>query len=246
MKEIELDPRRTIIIPGDKEQTIQYCVANFLHIAKDSILKRDHCFIALAGGSTPKAIYQQLALPENASQIDWNKVTVFWSDERCVPPDHEDSNYKMAMENGISQLHIPKQQIFRMRGEINHYESAAEYNDLIRKYVPECRFDLMMLGMGDDGHTASLFPFTEGLYAQREAIANYIPNKNTWRLSLTFDCINRSVHPTIYVLGSSKASMVKRVLTGSFNPDELPVQQVGTPDHKAVWILDNEASKDTL
>lgn len=244
MKPITFDTRRTIVNPGDKKQTIKFCVEHFLKIAKECIKKRDHFYVALSGGSTPNAIYQQLALPENAKLIDWKKVTVFWSDERCVPPDHEESNYRMAMESGISKLPIPKNQLFRMKGELNPYESAVEYNDLIGKYVPDCRFDLIMLGMGDDGHTASLFPFTEGLESTREAIANYVPSKRTWRLTLTFACINRAEYPTVYVLGSSKAYTIERVFKGPNAPEELPIQQVGTKKHPALWIMDNEACKD--
>ena len=102
-----------------------------------------------------------------------------------------------------------------------------------------------MLGMGEDGHTASLFPRTHGLHSQdRWVVANYIPEKHTWRMTLTFECINAAKHISIYVLGKSKSSMVKRVLSNPYEPDELPIQRIGIPEHKALWILDQDASKE--
>lgn len=239
------DKRRKIVVPGNSKETLQYSVDHFIEVAQEAIDQRGQFYVALAGGSTPKAIYQELALPKNAKRVDWTKVTLFWSDERCVPPDNNDSNFKMAMDSGFSKLPVPLNQIHRMKGELAPEASADEYDHTIQRIVPGGIFDLTMLGMGEDGHTASLFPETEALNViGRETVANYIYNKGVWRLTLTFDCINRSRHITINVMGAGKAEMVKKVFTDPFEPFHLPVQQVGTEYHPALWILDNEANSE--
>ena len=133
-----------------------------------------------------------------------------------------------------------------MKGELEPKKSAEEYNALIRLTVPQGRFDLVMLGMGEDGHTASLFPRTEGLHAAKtDAIANYLPSKKAWRISRDLRAHRRaSPRPTIDVLGASKAPMVKQVFSSPYTPEELPIQKIGTPYHKALWIIDNSALSD--
>lgn len=233
------DERRDIAVPGDEKATLEYCVEHFLALGKEAIAERGRFVVALSGGSTPKAIYQRLANKE----FDWQNIYLFWSDERCVPPYHPDSNYHMAMEAGFSKMGIPPQHIFRMQAEGDVEEGALHYEEQIRHILPDLSFDLVMLGVGEDGHTASLFPKTHGLHAPgRLAIANYVPEKQVWRMSLTFECINASRHIAIYALGASKAAIVKKVLTEPYDPDVLPAQKVGTPEHKALWVLDASAS----
>jgi 6-phosphogluconolactonase len=148
------------------------------------------------------------------------------------------------MQAGLSTLPLLPENIFRMKGENNIEENAREYEELIRQKVPSLQFDLIMLGMGEDGHTASLFPRTHGLHTKdRLAIANYVPQKNTWRLSMTYECIHMAKMICIYVIGAKKGSMIVKVLLGPYEPDNLPIQRIGTPSHKAIWILDNEASE---
>jgi 6-phosphogluconolactonase len=237
------DERRDLAIPGNQEESVEFAVRHFLEIAKSAIAKRDCFTVALAGGSTPKAIYRQLVKSKEIDEIDWGKVLVFWSDERCVPHTHSDSNFKMAMENGIGKLPIPEKNIFPMPGEGDPEANAEAYEKSIQKHVPYQVFDLVMLGMGDDGHTASLFPKTHGLHPNsRLVIANFVPQKDVWRLSFTFDCINEARLSVFYVMGASKAKMVQRVLAGPYDPDSYPAQRVGTPAHRALWVLDNESS----
>lgn len=237
------DERRDLVIPGDSKTTLDFCVAQFISIANEAISKRGIFTVALSGGSTPKAIYQRLADPEHRSAIDWKRVLLFWSDERCVAPTDPESNYHTAMEAGFSSLPLLPENIFRMQGEIEPEKSATLYENLIIEHVPHHSFDLVMLGMGDDGHTASLFPKTHGLHASgRLVIANFVPQKHTWRLSLTFDCINSGKYITIYVLGKSKAEMLAKVLTEPYDPDLYPSQKIGTRTHKALWIVDQEAA----
>lgn len=239
------DEQREIVIPGDEKATLQFCVNHFIEIANQAIEQQSYFAVALSGGSTPKNIFIGLASQQNRKAIDWSKVLVFWSDERSVPPDHPESNYHMAMEAGFKTLPLKSDQIFRMKAEEDIEEQAKEYERLILEKIPSKTFDLVMLGMGEDGHTASLFPKTHALHVSppRLVVANYIPQKNTWRMTLTYECINSSMHIAIYVIGKNKAEMVKRVFTSPYNPDELPIQKVGTPQHRALWILDKGAAQ---
>lgn len=238
-----LDERRDIVIPGDSSETIRYCVDHFFSAAKKSLSQEGLFSVALSGGSTPKAIYAALSKDSRSQEIDWKKVLIFFSDERSVLPNHIESNFHMAMESGLKNLPIPEKNIFRMEAEKDIEEEALEYERLIIKNIPNGQFSLVMLGMGEDGHTASLFPETHGLHTtNRLVIANYVPKLNTWRMSLTYECINQAKVIAIYVLGESKAFMVKEVLLGPYQPDHYPIQKVGTAQHKALWILDNAAA----
>lgn len=238
------DKRRDIIIPGNSEETVTFCAQQFLQIGREAIEKNGCFAAALSGGSTPNAIFKKISQPDYAQTLDWSKVLLFWSDERSVPPDHPDSNYLHAMQAGISLLPLLPENIFRMPAEKDIEENALVYEQLIREKVPSLKFDLIMLGMGEDGHTASLFPRTHGLQVKdRLIISNYVPQKHTWRMSMTYECIHMAKTICIYVIGASKAGTVEKVLLGSYDPDNLPIQKIGTPSHKALWILDTAASE---
>ncbi|MCB1135099.1 MAG: 6-phosphogluconolactonase [Chlamydiia bacterium] len=200
--------------------------------------------MALSGGSTPKAIFEGLASPEYALRVDWQHVWLFWGDERSVPPQHADSNFGMAMHAGMGRLPIPPQHIFRMHAESHIEANAAAYEALLKAELPDGRFDLVMLGMGNDGHTASLFPGTEALKVfDRWVVANPVPLLGTDRMTLTYSCINAARNIAIYVIGESKAEMLDRVLEDPYSPDLLPSQAVGTEGSKALWILDKAAGR---
>jgi len=238
------DDKRNIAIPGNMDETLNFCVNHFIQAAKESIDDHGYFAVALSGGSTPKAIFQSLAHEKNRTLVDWNRVMLFWSDERCVPPEDPQSNYRMAMESGFVHLPIPLENIHRMKGEEDPEENARLYELLINDKLSEEPFDLVMLGMGNDGHTASLFPKTHGLHAPgRLVITNYIPQLDTWRITLTYSCINQAHRIAIYVLGDNKAEIVREVLTSKYDPDTYPVQKVGTPTHKALWIMDTGAAR---
>jgi len=237
------DDRRDFAILDDKEATITYSIEHFLQIAEKAIEDRGMFTVALSGGSTPKAIYEGLAKPKYRNRIDWSRVLLFWSDERCVSPDHPDSNYRMAMKAGLEILGISTNHLFRMKGEGDEEKNARDYDQLIKENVPEQRFDLVMLGMGEDGHTASLFPKTHGLHTvERYAIANFLPEKDVWRLTLTYQCINAARHIAIYVIGKNKLPTLKQVFISPYDPDHLPIQRIGTPENKALWITDQDFS----
>jgi len=238
------DERRDLAIPGDYQETLRFCVEHFIDICQKSIQKHGAFFVALSGGSTPNAIFEELSSPQHQSRIDWSKVHLFWSDERAYPPDHPDNNYAMAMKAGLKKMPIPPKQIHRMQAEEKIEENAALYEQTIHKVLHGHPFDLIMLGMGEDGHTASLFPHTAGLnVSERLVIANFIPQKKCWRMTMTYDCINAATHIAIYVLGAAKKEMLKEVLLSPDQFERLPSQRIGTKEHKALWIADAAAAE---
>lgn len=243
---IRFDTKRRLFLPGDHEETLTFAVENWLEVAAESIVDHEFFAVALSGGSTPKKIFQKLA--QKPDVIDWSKVYLFWGDERSVPPNHPDSNYRMAIEeSGLGRLPILKEHIFRMVAESDIEANAIAYEALIEEKLGGHPFDLVMLGMGDDGHTASLFPHTEALHAKGKlVVANHVPQKNAWRMTLTYECINSARHICFYVLGASKAKVLEKVLTSAFNYEQFPSQNIGTKGNPAVWILDLDASQNLL
>ena len=235
-----VDQRRHLIIPGNYEVTIAFCCDHFCKLAKNAIDTHGAFFVALSGGSTPKTIFERLTTEPYAQKIDWSKVHLFWGDERSVPPDHEESNYRMAMKAGLEKMPIPKEQIHRMHAEKEIEKNALEYEKTILQVLGKHPFDMIMLGMGEDGHTASLFPETKALYEKEHlVVANEVPQKNTWRMTLTFDCINQAQNAVFYVLGAGKKEMLARVLSAG---EKFPSQRIGTKEHPALWIADEAAA----
>ncbi len=229
-----LEKRAQLVIPGDTPTTLSYCVVHFLKCAKDAIEAKGRFHVALSGGSTPKAIFERLT--QHTSELDWTKVHLFWSDERSVPPTDPESNYHMAMES-FKKLPIPASQIHRMAAEENIVENAKAYDALIRKHP----LDLVLLGIGEDGHTASLFPHTNALHAHHElVVANHVPQKSTWRMTFTYPCINGAAHIVVYALGAGKKEILAKVFLEP--PGTYPIQSVGTLTHKALWIADEAAA----
>ncbi|MCP5470355.1 MAG: 6-phosphogluconolactonase [Chlamydiales bacterium] len=247
MKKHELDERRTLFLPGNHDATLKFAVEHWVNTANEAIAKRGRFTVALSGGSTPKKIFQELST-NFKKKVDWSRVYLFWSDERSVPPTDKDSNYHMAMEEGgLKNLLIPKDHIFRMAAENELEKHAALYQKKIQEHVPNASFDLVMLGMGDDGHTASLFPHTEGVHVKGQLVTpNHVPQKDTWRMSFTFDCINNAQNICLYVLGANKSEILAKVLTSPLDKEAYPSQGVGSKEHKACWIIDEEASKNLL
>ena len=199
--------------------------------------------IALAGGGTPKALYELLATAPYKARIDWPRVEVFFGDERTVPPDHKDSNYRMAREALLSKVPIPGDNVYRMAGERDPQTAAREYGQTLKEKFGEGGLDMVLLGMGDDGHTASLFPETEALDEKKHrAVANFVPKLNTWRLTLTAPFINRARDVIVLVSGAGKAQRLQEVLEGTPDPRRLPVQLVRPTDGRLTWIVDAPAA----
>lgn len=236
-----------IFIPGNRIDSIKYCTELFIKISNEAILNRGSFSVALAGGSTPKAIYQNLSLPQNIQRVDWKRVLLFWGDERPVPQEHPDSNYSMAMQTGFYKIPIPKENIFRMVAENDIEKNATLYEKFIKDRVIEQRFDLIFLGMGDDGHTASLFPETKALEITDKLVAaNFIPQKNTWRMTLTYPCINAARNICICVFGKEKENMLEKIFFQQASKNCVPIQNIGSSENKALWILDKEAAQKIL
>jgi 6-phosphogluconolactonase len=240
------DSHRDLLIPGDTQITLVLCCEHWVSLCKSAIQEHAAFFVALSGGSTPKALFERLTAPPYNTRIDWSKVHLFWSDERAVPPDHPDSNYRMAMEAGLSSMGIPENQIHRMHAETQIEDNARLYEKTIKQVLKDHSFDLVMLGVGEDGHIASLFPGTQALHApeERSVIANYLPDKKIWRMTLTFSCINRARHSVVYVLGASKKSILKLLLAS--DDGRFPAQRVGTPGRPSLWIADEAAASEII
>jgi len=208
--------------------------------ARDAIDARGAFTLGLSGGSTPRTLYRLLAGDEYRNRIDWPHVEIFFGDERCVPPDHSDSNYRMANEELLSKVPLDPAHIHRMRGEIDPQEAAKEYGLMLkRRFGDDGGLDLLLLGMGDDGHTASLFPGTPALSeTKHRCVANFVPKFNTWRITLTVPFINRAGEILVLASGASKANVVQQVLEGEDKPGQYPIQLISPASGKLIWLLD--------
>jgi 6-phosphogluconolactonase len=219
----------------------------FVDITLSSISAQGRFSVALAGGSTPRRTYELLATEEYRNRIAWPKVHIFFSDERCVPPMHADSNYRMADKAMISLLPIPSQNVHRMAGEGDANANASLYEDDLRTFfdgAPEPRFDLVLLGMGDDGHTASLFPGTRALSeAEAWVIANWVEKLNTYRITLTPPAINHAANIIFLVTGAGKAERLPQVIRGARDPQKLPSQLIQPVNGSLVWLVDKAAAR---
>ena len=214
--------------------------------AGEAIALNDRFAIGLSGGSTPKTLYELLAAEPYRSQIDWPKVEVFFSDERCVLPDHPESNYRMANETLLSKVPIPGDNVYRMRGEIDPNEAAKEYGKLLKEKFGDGGLDLILLGMGEDGHTASLFPGTTAVQETRHrCVAVYAEHSTTgksWRITLTAPFINRCREVLVLVAGVSKAKTLAAVLEGPRDPVKYPIQLIEPISGRLTWLLDAAAA----
>jgi 6-phosphogluconolactonase len=232
--QLTIDPRRKAIVLESEEAAIIFSANHFIELAKEAIKLHGNFFVALSGGSTPKKIYQTIRA-RHKKDIDWTKVFLFWSDERACGPNDPESNYKMAMDSGFSELGIPQNQIFRMEGEGDIYQSAEDYERKVKTCLNDRHFDLIMLGIGEDGHTASLFPNTKALSETKKlVVANEVPQKNTFRMTFTYPLINSAHHTVFYALGKNKESILKEVI----HSDILPASKVGTQKNPVWFILD--------
>jgi 6-phosphogluconolactonase len=201
--------------------------------------------VSLAGGSTPKAAYQLLASPDFSTRLDWSKAHIFWGDERCVPPDHPESNYRMACETLIGEVPLPGSNIHRMEGELEPVEAARRYDKGLRTFFGNTpHFDLILLGMGTDGHTASIFPGTSALQeTQAWAIANYVDKLSSWRITLTPGILNQARKIIFIVSGENKARPLQQVLMGEYQPEIYPSQLIKPISGNLTWLLDKSAAK---
>ena len=240
---------REIHILADAAAIARRAAQEFIRAASHAVQAKNVFNIALAGGSTPKALYSLLVTdPSLRSQLPWDKMHVFFGDERHVPPDHQDSNFRMATEAMISKSPLKPAQVTRIKGEYPDPEKAAlEYEAAIREYfqlkpggLP--RFDLLLAGMGNEGHTLSLFPGTKALHADGRLVSsNWIGKLYTDRITLTAPAAANSAEILFMVTGADKAPALKSVLEGPFEPEQLPAQLLQPKDGKLLWLVDTSA-----
>jgi 6-phosphogluconolactonase len=179
------------------------------------------------------------------ARMPWGKLHLFWVDERCVPPDNDESNYKMTNQAMLSKVPLPAAQIHRMEGELDPQVAASRYEAVLRaEFGPgDPVFDLVLLGMGDDGHTASLFPHTQALFEMvRLVVANHVPQKDTWRVTLTWPVINRGREVAFLIEGAGKAQVLDDVLLGAYDPEAKPSQLIWPESGKLTFLLDAAAA----
>ena len=236
-----------ILICADAAELAVEAARRFAELAVAFTSDAGRFTVALSGGSTPKAMFQILAEKPFADSLPWPSTYFFWGDERCVPPDHAESNYRMANETLLSKIPIPRENIFRISAEDeDHKRAASNYSENLRTFFAAERpdLDLVLLGMGADGHTASLFPGTTALCANdRVAAANYVAKLQAWRITLTADTINRARNIIFLVAGADKAPALKEVIEGPRNPEQYPSQLIEPSHGSLLWMVDEAAAK---
>jgi 6-phosphogluconolactonase len=221
----------------------------FVEAAVAAVNEKGYFSVAIAGGSTPKALYALLVGdPSLRAQVPWDKMRLFFGDERHVGPDHPDSNFRMATEAMISKSPLKPQQVTRIKGEYPDTNQAArEYEQAIRSHFQLLgekfpRFDLVLLGMGSEGHTASLFPGTKALHEkERIAVSNWVGKLLSDRITLTAPAINHAAHVIFMVTGADKAPALTAVLERVYEPDQLPAQLIQPANGTLLWLVDTAA-----
>ncbi len=218
-----------------------------VRLANEAIVSHGRFTIALSGGTTPRKLYGMLGDEPYRSQIDWSLVDIFWSDERCVPPDSEESNYWLAQQVLLGKVPVPASHIHRMPADAPDRDAASQsYTDEMRRVfattgIPS--FDLLQLGMGPEGHTASLFPHQASLHEQQRLVMPVsVPKPPPPRLTFTPPILNAARNVLFLVTGDDKADAVHAVLEGSYNPDVYPAQIVRPPHGEVLWMLDTKAA----
>ena len=239
---------RTIKLFPDIASIAQDAAKIFVNAAQQAVKERGVFRVAMAGGSTPKTLYALLVAEPFRSQLPFDKMQLFFGDDRHVPPDHADSNYRMVSENFISKTPIKPEQVFRMKTELQDTEKAAlEYEQILKtqftlKAGELPRFDLMMLGMGNEGHTLSLFPATTALRDNgRLVVRTWVGKLYTERITCTAPVANNSAAVLFMITGADKAPALKAVLEGPYEPDQLPAQYIKPLNGKLIFLVDSAA-----
>jgi 6-phosphogluconolactonase len=245
------------VLPDPKAVAVE-AAERIIAAANEAVTHEGSFSIALSGGSTPKILYELLATPAYSSRMPWADTEIFFGDERCVPPDHKDSNYRMAREALLSKVPIPPISVHRMKGEIDPAAAADEYEQLLRDRFGNggggagagggtgAGMDVVLLGMGDDGHTASIFPGTVATRETKRSVLGYFAENSStgksWRVTLTAPFINRSRQVMFLICGASKAQRLTEVLEGPRDPERLPSQLIDPAEGELVILLDTPAA----
>lgn len=240
-----MEKRLLINVYQDTAALEQNAAEEIASVLTGAIKDRGACFVALSGGETPRQIYRRLGREPLKDKVDWTRVHLFFSDERSVPPNDSQSNYGMVERSLLTWINIPRENVHRMKGEIEPSLAAAEYEKEVKNAFGQqpTRFDLVLLGMGEDGHVASMFPHT-GVLDEKTALVcpNKNPDQNIQRVTLTFPIINDAREILFLVSGKRKASIVQRVL-GTIKPtNDIPATMVRPVSGVLRWMIDKEAA----
>lgn len=229
----------------DAAEVARAAANRLLALGREALTKSGQFSVALAGGSTPKRAYELLASDYYSSQLDWSRVHIFFGDERSVPPDDDESNYRMANESLLARLSLPAKNIHRMNGVGDVVANARLYEDEVRTFFNNAawpRFDLVLLGLGDDGHTASLFPETTVLTEREDWVAGvWVEKLRAYRMTLTAPAINHAAHIIFLVTGENKAVPLREILKGEPDPRRLPAQLISPLNGSLEWLIDRAA-----
>ena len=242
---------REVRILANGDAVCRAAAEEFVRAAAEAARQKGSFTVALSGGSTPRTLYGLLATdPALRAQVPWDKLHLFFGDERHVPPDHPESNFRMAQEAMFSEAPLKPEQIARIKGELaDAAQAAREYEQVLREFFHLAageppRFDLVLLGMGPDGHTASLFPGTKALHEkERLVVSNWVGKFFTERITLTAPALNSAACVIFLVLGEDKAPALKAVLEGPYEPEQLPAQLIQPKNGKLVWLVDKTAAR---
>jgi 6-phosphogluconolactonase len=236
------------IIKSDPDAVCVEAAKHLIRLSQQCVDERGEFTLALAGGTTPKRFFQILAKPPYSTAIPWGKTRIFFGDERAVPPDHPDSNYGMANRYLLKHINIDPLRIHRIQSELDPQDAAKGYHITLAGFLPlnhdkKPVFDLVLLGLGDDGHVASLFPGSDILQEQeKHADAVWVESKKTWRISITLPVINSAHNIWLMVTGESKADIVDRVFNYPSEANPLPIEMLKA-DHGITWYLDEAAAR---
>ena len=237
--------KKNIHIAEDLEANSKAAAAFLINTGEKAIAERGKFIVSLAGGSTPKRMYELLAGAEFKEALDWSKVIVIWGDERCVPETSSDSNSRMAKEAWLNQVPIPAAQIYPVNGTLHPAQAARGYEAQLKKVLGAKldAIDLCLLGLGDDGHTASLFPHTDVLKEKERWVSEvYVEKFDSWRVTLTAPVIRNSKQIAFLVSGAKKAAILPKVLEGPFQPEDYPSQLIIQDNAAVHWFLDKAAA----
>jgi 6-phosphogluconolactonase len=235
-----------IKIVADSAALNRAAAEEFQNAAESAIADRGRFSVALSGGNTPRSIYSLLA-QEYKTNLPWEKIHIFFGDERSVPPDHPDSNYRMANEALLSRVPIPAENVHRVRAELQPEQAAQNYENQLRDFFHPAanawpRFDLIMLGLGEDGHTASLFPESSALEEKsRLVVATWVEEKKTYRITLTYPVLNHAADVEFLVSGAGKAQILRDVLYPR-SPTTYPSQHIKPENGRLLWLVDQDAA----
>jgi 6-phosphogluconolactonase len=240
-----MEKRLLVNVYRDTTALEQNAAEEIASVIMGAVKDRGVCFVALSGGETPRQIYRRLGREPLKDRIDWTRVHLFFSDERSVPPNDSQSNYGMVERSLLSWINIPRENVHRMKGETDPSLAAAEYEKEVRNTLGQepSRFDLVLLGMGEDGHVASLFPHTNVLDEKTAIVSpNKNPDQNIQRVTLTFPIINNAREILFLVSGRRKASIVQRVL-GTIKPTkDIPATMIRPVEGVLRWMIDQDAA----